>query len=170
MTKQKIEITENATYLVESNTYTTANIYAPDGVTIKESLTFRALQGKSITFTSGDYFEYDPDILKIVFNNLGGSGSGGGGGVTSVDGQTGAVTLGSTYIKLDGSSPMTGSLDAGSNTINNVTDPTTDQQVATKKYVDDKVAAGFRSSNKNSISEADVKKLIKDAIAKLNTK
>ena len=40
-------------------------------------------------------------------------------------------------LKLDGTNAMTGDLDAGTNKIINVVDPTSNQDAATKKYVDD---------------------------------
>lgn len=77
--------------------------------------------------------------------------------VTSVNGQTGAVTISvpvtsvnnqtgdvvidlSPYLKKDGSVAMTGALNMDSHKITSVTDPTADQDAATKKYVDSKVS------------------------------
>lgn len=44
-------------------------------------------------------------------------------------------------ILQDGSKAMEADLDMGSNKITNVTDPTNDQDAATKKYIDDEIAA-----------------------------
>ena len=47
----------------------------------------------------------------------------------------------SDFFKKDGSVTMTGALNMGSHKITNVTDPTNDQDAATKKYVDDSINA-----------------------------
>ena len=42
------------------------------------------------------------------------------------------------FIRRNGSSSVTGSIDMTGNTLHNVDDPTVDQDVATKAYVDSK--------------------------------
>ena len=44
------------------------------------------------------------------------------------------------YVKKDGTVAMTGALNMGSHAITSVTDPTNNQDAATKKYVDDQIA------------------------------
>ena len=59
------------------------------------------------------------------------------------DASTGAanwVSLGDLFA--DGSVALTGDLDAGGNTISNLSAPTSDQEAATKKYVDENAATG----------------------------
>lgn len=56
-------------------------------------------------------------------------------------GQLDAVVAGEGGLLADGSVPMAGALDMDSHKIENVTDPTADQEAATKKYVDDTVDA-----------------------------
>lgn len=46
----------------------------------------------------------------------------------------------SDYVKKDGTTAMTGALNMNSHKITSVTDPTSDQDAATKKYVDDSIA------------------------------
>lgn len=48
----------------------------------------------------------------------------------------GWTSVAQRYVRLDGTSTMTGSLDLGSNKVINVTDPTDLQEAATKNYVD----------------------------------
>jgi len=55
--------------------------------------------------------------------------------VTSVDGQTGNVSLASTYVNVSGDT-MTGALAMGTNKITGMGDPTNAQDAATKNYVD----------------------------------
>jgi hypothetical protein len=50
---------------------------------------------------------------------------------------------GSGFVLLDGSEPMTGDLDCDGNAIVNLADPSDDQEAATKKYVDDAIAAAI---------------------------
>lgn len=52
------------------------------------------------------------------------------------------VVTPATAILADGSVPMAADLDMDGNGINNVVDPLTDQQAATKKYVDDAIVLG----------------------------
>ena len=47
------------------------------------------------------------------------------------------TNLGTGDVLADGTVPFTGTLDMGTNKIENVVDPTADQEAATKKYVDD---------------------------------
>jgi len=47
------------------------------------------------------------------------------------------------YLLIDGTRAMTGTLDMGTQQINNVVDPALDQDAATKKYVDDQIAAAL---------------------------
>ena len=56
-----------------------------------------------------------------------------------VDSQISAIDL-SSRVAIDGSSTMTGSLDMGSQHINNVLDPMNPQDAATKNYADTKLA------------------------------
>ena len=46
----------------------------------------------------------------------------------------------SNYVHLDGSDTLTGNLDLGNNSIVNVTDPSSNQDAATKNYVDTEIA------------------------------
>ncbi len=55
--------------------------------------------------------------------------------VTSVDGQTGNVSLASTYVNVSGDT-MSGALAMGTNKITGMGDPTNAQDAATKNYVD----------------------------------
>lgn len=50
--------------------------------------------------------------------------------------RSGLDTLAADRLRLDGSNTMTGALNMGTHTINNVVDPSTAQQAATKNYVD----------------------------------
>lgn len=49
------------------------------------------------------------------------------------------ISVADQYLPLDGSGTMSGTLDLGSNTISNVTDPVNPQDAATKQYVDTEV-------------------------------
>ena len=60
--------------------------------------------------------------------------------VTSVDGQTGNVSLASTYVNVTGDT-MSGALAMGTNKITGMGDPTSAQDAATKNYVDTSVIA-----------------------------
>jgi hypothetical protein len=60
--------------------------------------------------------------------------------VTSVDGQTGNVSLASTYVNVTGDT-MSGALAMGTNKITGMGDPTSAQDAATKNYVDTAVIA-----------------------------
>jgi len=73
-------------------------------------------------------------------------------------------TKGVGDILADGTVPFTGTLDMGTNKIENVVDPTTDQEAATKKYVDDNAGAlsaswsqPARSKNTNYQNGANVR-------------
>jgi len=50
-------------------------------------------------------------------------------------------------INKDGSNAMTAALNLGTQKINNVVDPTADQDAATKKYVDDNFGAGLATDD-----------------------
>ena len=52
------------------------------------------------------------------------------------------------YLKLDGSTPMTGNLNMNSNKITSITDPTSNTDCATKNYVD------INTGNYNSLIPA----------------
>ncbi len=60
--------------------------------------------------------------------------------VTSVDGQTGTVSLASTYVNVSGDT-MTGALAMGTNKITGLGTPTNSADAATKNYVDTVVIA-----------------------------
>tara|TARA_R100000781_G_scaffold44571_2_gene30287 strand:- start:391 stop:2034 length:1644 start_codon:yes stop_codon:yes gene_type:complete len=61
---------------------------------------------------------------------------------TSADSSATTVsTLSSTQFRTDGSQAMTGNLDVGNNKIENLADPTGNNDGANKKYVDDQVGA-----------------------------
>ena len=49
--------------------------------------------------------------------------------------------INNNYVRSDGSTPVTGSIDMKGNTLTNVSDPVNPQDVATKKYAD-KVGEG----------------------------
>ena len=44
--------------------------------------------------------------------------------------------INNNYVRSDGSTPVTGSIDMRGNTLNNVSDPVNPQDVATKEYAD----------------------------------
>lgn len=51
-----------------------------------------------------------------------------------------SYTNGGDYVKKDGTTAMTGALNLNSHKVTNVTDPTSNQDAATKKYVDDLIS------------------------------
>ena len=46
--------------------------------------------------------------------------------------------INNNYIRSDGSTPVSGSIDMKGNTLNNVSDPVNPQDVATKEYADNR--------------------------------
>jgi hypothetical protein len=76
--------------------------------------------------------------------------------VTSAKIQNGAVTdakLASTFLKADGTVALSGDLDAGGNTISNLTNPVALNDAATKDYVDTEIAGvAANTYNKQSFT------------------
>ena len=48
------------------------------------------------------------------------------------------IYIDNNYIRSDGNTPVSGSIDMRGNTLNNVSDPVNPQDVATKEYADNK--------------------------------
>ena len=83
-----------------------------------------------------------------------------------IDDEIGKASTGHTanlgsYLKKDGSVPMTGDLDVGNHKITNVATPTTNTDSANKKYVDDSAALKVDTSQVQSTGDAEAGKLVK---------
>ena len=123
----------------------------------------------SQTFVVGDWIMYNGSIWQLAHS--------GADAVTSVNGQAGVVVLTTSnitegtnlyytdaralaavaaaalYMRIDGSTAMTGALNMNTYKINNVVDPTSAQDAATKNYVDTAVSA-LSSSGTNEVFPA----------------
>ena len=58
--------------------------------------------------------------------------------------------INNNYIRSDGGTPVSGSIDMRGNTLYNVSDPVNPQDVATKEYAD-QVGGGCRGDHRNAI-------------------
>ena len=78
------------------------------------------------------------------------------GQVAATEVQAAIDELDSEKLARDGSQAMTGDLDMGTNQINDVVDPTLDQDAATKKYVDDSIAGAVSPLFGNSTLDVEI--------------
>lgn len=125
------------------------NIYTITSATFVDDSTSTAASPIKLTLTDGNNQTITANIPKVSSNSAGVAPK--GAAVSSQSQSTKflredgtwavpSYTNGTDYVRKDGTTSMTGNLNMDSHKIINITDPTNNQDAATKKYVDDAIA------------------------------
>lgn len=128
------------------------NIYTITTAAFADDTTATAASPVKMTLTDGNNQTVTANIPKVSSSSAGVAPKGAAVSTQSQstkflreDGTWAApsYTNGADYVKKDGTTTMTGALNMGSHKITSVTDPTSDQDAATKKYVDGAVSSAI---------------------------